>query len=330
MTPPPDPTAETIPPGEAGVIADLVALLDGIQRAAGATRRSQHPKGHGCLEAAFRVRDDVPAALRHGLFARPARFAAWVRVSNAFTSDDRLPDYHGFAIKLLDGGPSPAGIADLILIDAPVFFTVNPRTLLAYFRCKVGLLAGGATPDAVDRTLAAEFPRETALLGRYTRPGECPFGSTFWSVVPYRLGPHAVKYRLAPDAADPGSTRPADGPDAVRAGMIRRLTAERRPARFRFEVQVRGDPAVMPVEDATVEWGAAFTPVAEVEIPLQTFATPERDSFGEGLAFDPWNIPPEHRPLGGLNRARRAAYPAGAARRGAASDVSRPPPVSPH
>jgi len=112
------------------------------------------------------------------------------------------------------------------------------------------------------------------------------------------------------------------GPDVVRAEMVRRLTEDGRPVRYRLEVQVREDPVAMPLEDATVEWTAPFAPLAELEIPAQTFATPERDSFGEKLAFDPWRVPDEHRPLGGLNRARRVAYPAGAALRRAVTGNS--------
>lgn len=75
----------------------------------------------------------------------------------------------------------------------------------------------------------------------------------------------------------------------------------------------------MPVEDATVEWPEAQSPfrtVAHLEIRQQDLAT---SSFGLGdnLSFNVWNALPAHRPLGGINRVRRAAYQLSANWRGA-------------
>jgi hypothetical protein len=39
----------------------------------------------------------------------------------------------------------------------------------------------------------------------------------------------------------------------------------------------------------------------------------------EAMAFSPWNALAEHRPMGGINRLRRAVYLASQARRGAKS-----------
>jgi hypothetical protein len=67
----------------------------------------------------------------------------------------------------------------------------------------------------------------------------------------------------------------------------------------------------MPVEDATVEWDEAVSPfrtVAQIEIPPQSFESPQRLAFCENLAFNPWRSLPEHRPLGGINRVRKDLY----------------------
>ena len=42
--------------------------------------------------------------------------------------------------------------------------------------------------------------------------------------------------------------------------------------------------------------------------PAQTFDTPEQQAFGENLSFTPWHSLPAHRPLGGINRARKEIY----------------------
>jgi hypothetical protein len=65
-------------------------------------KRHAHPKMHGCVLARFRVHDDVPEDLRHGLFAEAGEFRAWVRLSNAFGIEHDLKfEGRGLAIKVL-------------------------------------------------------------------------------------------------------------------------------------------------------------------------------------------------------------------------------------
>jgi hypothetical protein len=76
-------------------------------------------------------------------------------------------------------------------------------------------------------------------------------------------------------------------------------------------VQAQTDPQKMPIEDASIEWEEASSPfrtIASLRIPAQDFDTPERMARCEAIAFSPWNCLPEHRPLGGMNRARKAIY----------------------
>ncbi|MCW3111266.1 MAG: catalase, partial [Segetibacter sp.] len=47
-----------------------------------------------------------------------------------------------------------------------------------------------------------------------------------------------------------------------------------------------------------------------IEIHPQNFDTPDQIAFGENLTFSPWHCLKEHQPLGGINRARKAAYEA--------------------
>ena len=65
----------------------------------------------------------------------------------------------------------------------------------------------------------------------------------------------------------------------------------------------------MPVEDTTVEWSekdSPFVPVARLDIPPQQFEA--NNSVCEGLSFSPWHSLPEHRPIGVMNRIRKAVY----------------------
>ncbi|MEX0612760.1 MAG: hypothetical protein WD738_15425 [Pirellulales bacterium] len=67
----------------------------------------------------------------------------------------------------------------------------------------------------------------------------------------------------------------------------------------------------MPIEDPRVLWSAKLSPfvkVATVRIPPQKFHTPAQHEYGDNLSFNPWHCLPEHRPLGGINRARKIIY----------------------
>lgn len=96
----------------------------------GVTRRGQHPKHHGCVVADFEVLDSIPPEYRLGVFVAPRRFEALIRFSNGSTYDDREPDAHGMAIKLvavegdklLKKSLDPRS-QDFILTDHPVFFS---------------------------------------------------------------------------------------------------------------------------------------------------------------------------------------------------------------
>src|SRR5204862_1267690 len=71
----------------------------------------------------------------------------------------------------------------------------------------------------------------------------------------------------------------------------------------------------------SVEWQVRATPpvpVAILTIPQQDVSLAEKRARAreiEGLAFNPWNTTAEFRPLGHLNRARKAAYDASSAHR---------------
>jgi hypothetical protein len=76
-------------------------------------------------------------------------------------------------------------------------------------------------------------------------------------------------------------------------------------------VQLQDPQRNMPIEDPTVRWKESQSPyvrVADVHIPAQQFDTPARNAFCENLSFTPWHAHEDHRPLGGLNRIRKAVY----------------------
>ena len=69
-----------------------------------------------------------------------------------------------------------------------------------------------------------------------------------------------------------------------------------------------------PIEDGSVDWPVDIAPyvrVARLVIPQQDAASERGRSLAahiQKLSFDPWHALAEHRPLGGMMRARKVTY----------------------
>jgi hypothetical protein len=271
--------------------------------------RDAHPKLHGLVDAEFTVHADLPAELRTGVLEPGRRYAALVRFSNqnARVSRDDRGDIRGAAIKLLDVDPpvldrDEAGPAtqDFVLISVDRFVTANAAQFDGLLKALVGSL-----PRKIWFFL--RHPRALRNLLTSLRRHDNPLGVRYFSVVPYRLGDHIVKYALTPTTPSLAPAR--RGPHHLRETMAAQLTDGH--ATFDFAVQPRTEPDRMPIEDAGVTWSEARAPfraVATLRIPAQRFDTAERRALAERLAFNPWHARPEHEPLGAINRARRVVY----------------------
>lgn len=294
--------------------------------------RDQHAKSHGCVRAEFEVSANLPDALRRGLFAEPRTYAAWIRFSSGSGGpalrSDAVRDAHGMAIKVMGvDGPHVLGselverTQDFVLANSPVFFCREP---IEYVE-----LVSRVNEDRILRFFFGWNPRRWKVhqfinLVRATkRKVRNPLEIRYWSQTPSSLGPIAVKYSAAPHGTRPRATR-SKGADVLETEMARTLQSGS--ARFDFMVQVQQDPTRMPIDDPTIRWNERASPfhtVATITIPSQIFSTDERREFAENLSFTPWHSLVEHRPLGGINRARRVVYEATSAYRHAANGVPR-------
>lgn len=315
---------EYVPPDEEKVIASIVDLfLERVeartrQNAGQPARRAQHVKAQGCVRAVFTVDEDVPAEARHGVWREPGKsYPAWLRFSNgaAQANPDSAEDGHGMSIKLMgvDGeklleSQRNARTQDFVLINHPDFFLRNARDFLDFMialdRGKARSFFLGWNPF---RWRLREGRNLTGLLKHRVLN---PLTTAYYSEVPSRLGEGAVKYMTRPcEGVEEGAPPAGAGPDFLREAMARRLNE--RPACFDFMVQWQKDPVKMPIEDAAVPWEEKLSPyvkVARISVPSQSFDDPDRQSLCENLSFTPWHSLPEHRPLGGIQRARLEAY----------------------
>ena len=95
----------------------------------------------------------------------------------------------------------------------------------------------------------------------------------------------------------------------LREALIRTLSED--DVDFDFMVQLQKDPHRQPIEDASIEWKESetpFIPVARISIPRQKMDSEAQLAFADVLSINPWHCLPEHRPLGIINRSRKAMY----------------------
>jgi hypothetical protein len=318
------PDQEVVPPTEAADTKAIVETIAGAVSGAYAvgvrpSMRDAHAKGHGCVKAQFTVASDLPDALRTGVFAEPRTYTAWIRFSNGAGTphDDHSGDGRGMAIKLtgVAGGKLLAAEADaqtqdFVMINYPAFFIRN----VADYKPFTAL----SLQDKSDEFYATH-PRERTIVDAITaRAVDAVFEQRYFSMAAYRFGDQYVKFSARPVDCAGGapivaSVAPAPQHEAnyLRDGMVRWL--DRKDACFKFAVQPQTDAAAQPVEDPTVVWDEARAPffdVASIRIPRQTFDTDAQQTFCENLSFTPWHALVEHRPVGGVNRLRKAVYEA--------------------
>ncbi|HEY3493561.1 MAG TPA: Dyp-type peroxidase, partial [Polyangiaceae bacterium] len=311
----PAPTVELehVPPDEQLHIDNLIhALREKMKRdyVAGRTLRDAHPKMHGCVKAEFVLEDGLDESLAVGLFGgAQKRYQAWVRFSNqdGTASDDSKPDIRGAAIKLMGvtgkkllDGEEDSPTHDFILISHDAFVTRD----VAEFDGLIQAVVGGKVP-----WFLLGHWRVAYNLFRSLKKHASPLEIRYFSVAPYLLGTRAVKYSLRPAEGRPSAVPDKPSPNYLREALKARLSRES--AAFDFLVQLQGDPSRMPIEDPGVAWSerdAPFRKVATLVIPQQDFDTPAQQIFGDNLSFNPWRCLPEHRPLGGISRARRQVY----------------------
>ena len=320
---------EQIPAGEAamtqGIIQTAVRIVD-QHREGTRYLRDAHAKAHGCVKAQLTVSPSLAPELQHGVFSEPGKtWQAWMRLSNgnAYPQFDRARDARGMAIKLLgvpgeklSKSPQHAAEQDFVMFNHPAFFVRD----VAEYKSNFAAQADG-------KKALAFFPswnpesweiRHLVIALKTLAPApESPVATTYNSIAPFKLGPLNIKYRVIPDPQScPGYALPAqnqDLPNFLRNALYQQLSLDRVPACFALQVQRQDPEYYMPIEDPSVEWDESISPfetVASIRLPAQDFDSREQNLFCDNLSFNPWHALPEHRPIGGINRLRKAVYEA--------------------
>ena len=306
---------EVVAADEQAVTAKFIAFLKAATEKrypTGTRRRFNQGRATACVDAEFTVLDGLAGAHRVGFFAEPRTYRATIRFANAQSESDRDADVRGMSVKVLGvagANLTPgASTQDFILNSHPVMMVPGTREFLELLEANE---SGGFRRIAYFLTHLGATRIATAARSTPT----CHLDIPYWSTTPYLFGPkRAVKYIASP-ASNKRSPMPPSRTDTYLADAMRARLGDG-DAVFDFMIQFQTDSRRMPIEDASVEWkpqDSPYIPVARIRIPRQSIDDPARIAACEQAAFNPWHCLAEHRPLGNMNRARRAIYAAMAA-----------------
>ncbi len=305
---------EEVPAGESAAIREVVEMIraqvnHGNQKE-GRAHRDAHRKSHGCVKASFLVPPGLPRELAHGLFSKDKSYDAWIRFSNGSgqAQDDHDGDGRGMAVKVLgvQGDRNLSEIddettsQDFLMINHPVFFVRNAEEYVGFQKAVMSgnLLWWILHPKRVfHEGLIAKAIQGKTMVN--------PLNAEYFSMTASKLGSSQMKFRAVP-CENARFSNASNTKNRLRENL--QATLEQGNACFLFQVQLR--KAGMPIEDPTIEWSERSSPfrtVARITVPAQKAVQGEACDV---MSFNPWNGLSEHRPLGGISRARKEVYQA--------------------
>jgi hypothetical protein len=302
--------------------AYLDSIIDSFQKQMrvlwqpGHFERGGNTKTHGIVRGEFIVHDNLPAELRHGIYAQPHTYRAWVRFSGPgpyITPDIDDVGFMSISIKLM-GVPGPKLMEeekftqDMFGVSTPTFVTPDTE---ANAQLQIESLKN--TQIYYFLNFRRSHVLDFIMQGLWIKTQSSPFEAPYFSCVPYLLGEgQAMQYSVWPRAKrrTPIPRLPLRPPDDyLRDAMVATLAQE--DVEFDIRLQRQTDPHLMPIENNAVLWPEKLSPrvaVATLRIPRQKFNSPAQLDFDKRLSYNPWHCIPEHRPLGNQSRARRRMY----------------------
>ncbi|HZR90046.1 MAG TPA: catalase family protein [Bradyrhizobium sp.] len=310
---------ETLQPGEDEAVQTMIDEMRRhlvIDFPPGGFERAGNTKTHGLVRGELTIHDDLPACFRYGLFATPKTYQCWVRFSGPGPHIEPDIDDVGFisiSVKVMgvEGEKlwnDEKYTQDFTGVCTPTFVTpdVKANARLQYWSRR-------HLPAFYFLDVRGPHLLDMAMQGLWNETQTNPLGATFYSCVPYLLGPHqAMQYsfRSKSDVYRRIPRLPFRPPDNyLRDNMIR--TLDEMNVEFEMRIQLQKDAFLMPIENNAVLWPERLSPrvpVATLQIPRQKFDSPAQFAFTRNLKFNPWHCLPDHRPLGNQSRARKRMY----------------------
>jgi hypothetical protein len=306
-------------PGEEEFVDSIITTfreqMSGLWKPGG-FERGGNTKTHGIVRAEFIVHEGLPPQFRHGIFAEPRSYRAWVRFSGPgpyITTDIDDIGFMSISVKLM-GVPGPKLMEeekytqDFFGISTPTFVTPDVRANAQLQRASLQ-----NAPIFYFINFHKSHVLDFIMQGLWIKTQSSPFEAPYFSCVPYLLGEgQAMQYSFWPKwtRRTPIPRLPLRPPDNyLRRAMVRALNAG--DVEIDFRMQLQTDSFLMPIENAAVLWPERVSPrvsVATIRIPRQTFDSPEQINFEKQLSYNPWHCIADHQPLGNQSRARKRMY----------------------
>lgn len=282
----------------------------------GGMERGGNTKTHGIVRGEFIIHDNLPAQFRHGIYAKPQTFRAWVRFSGPgpyITPDIDDVGFMSISIKLM-GVPGPKlmdeekSTLDMFGVSPPTFVTPDVKAnaqlqVESLKNAQIFYFLNFHRPHVLDLVM------QSLWIKTQSSPLEAPY----FSCVPYLLGEgQAMQYSIWPKSKrrTPIPRLPLRPPDDyLRDAMVAALGED--DVELDFRLQLQTDPHLMPIENNGVLWPEELSPrvsVATLRLPKQKFDSRVQLEFAKKLSYNPWHTIAEHRPLGNQSRARRRMY----------------------
>jgi len=310
---------EKLQPGEKEFLDSIISTFEKQMRGLwkpGGFERGGNTKTHGIVRGEFTIHDNLPPQFRHGIYARPQTFRAWVRFSGPgpyITPDIDDVGFMSISIKLM-GVPGPKLMdeekhtLDMFGVSTPTFVTPDTKANAQLQReslknAQIYYFLNFHRPHILDMI----------MQGLFIKTQSSPLEAPYFSCVPYLLGEgQAMQYSVWPKSKKRTPIprlpfRPPD--DYLRDAMVASLTEG--DVELDFRLQLQTDPHLMPIENNAVLWPERLSPrvsVATLRLPKQKFDSRAQMEFAKKLSYNPWHTFAEHRPLGNQSRARHRMY----------------------
>jgi hypothetical protein len=212
---------------------------------------------------------------------------------------------------------------DFLMINQPAFAFANAED---YLRLTKTIRENDDDATNFFAPLKVEVPgvsdEQKARIGRTAGlvqrlqavPVANPLEVRYFGAAPFLFGPDRVmRFSAEPWGGEQPQVMPqSPSEDYLREALVKTMRGKE-DVSFDFKVQVRGQGEDLDIEDASTVWDEAETPyvnVARITIPApqRRVDSPKRAERCESLVFTPWHSLADHRPLGSINRLRKAVY----------------------
>ena len=297
------------------IISTFEKQMKGLWKPGG-MERGGNTKTQGIVRGEFIVHDNLPAAMRHGIYAKPQTFPAWVRFSGPgpyITPDIDDVGFMSISIKLM--GVPGAKLMDEEKFTLDMFGVSTPTFVTPDTKANAQLQIESLKNAQIFYFLNFKRPHFLDLIMQslFIKTQSSPFEAPYFSCVPYLLGEgQAMQYSVWPKSKKRTPIprlpfRPPD--DYLRDAMVASLADG--DVEFDIRLQLQTDPHLMPIENNAVLWPEKLSPrvsVATLRLPKQKFDSPAQMAFAKKLSYNPWHTIAEHRPLGNQSRARHRMY----------------------